>query len=131
MRSCNQRRKIALNAAGALPGSVVIGGFVVHAACKSTDTRSSLKSNPSESEIIDWCVAYLAKSLDLVPERIDPHTKFTRLGMDSAASVFLVSDLEEWLGLELSVEVIVEHQTPAALAHYLAARCAGHQSATG
>jgi acyl carrier protein len=43
--------------------------------------------------------------------------------------VFLVSDLEDWLGLDLSVEMLFEHQTPAALACYLAARCAGHQSA--
>jgi acyl carrier protein len=88
-----------------------------------------LKSKPTESEIIDWCVAYLAKSLNLAPERIDPQVKFARLGMDSAASVFLVS--EDWLGLDLSVEMLFEHQTPAALARYLAARCAEHQSVTG
>jgi len=90
-----------------------------------------LKANPTESEIIDWCVAYLARSLNLKPERIDPQAKFARLGLDSAASVFLVSDLEDWLGLDLSVELIFQHQTPAALARYLAARCAGHQSAAG
>jgi acyl carrier protein len=89
-----------------------------------------LKAKPTEPEIIAWCVAYLAKSLNLAPERIDPQAKFARLGLDSAASVFLVSDLEEWLGLDLSVELIFQHQTPAALARYLAARCAGHQSVT-
>jgi acyl carrier protein len=89
-----------------------------------------MKVNPTESEIRDWCVAYLAKSLKLRPESIDPQAKFARLGMDSAASVFLVADLEDWLGLELSAELIFEHQTPAALARYLAARCAA-SSATG
>jgi len=48
-----------------------------------------MKVNPTESEICDWCVAYLAKSLKLPPERIDPQAKFARLGLDSAASVFL------------------------------------------
>jgi phthiocerol/phenolphthiocerol synthesis type-I polyketide synthase A len=90
-----------------------------------------LKSNPTESEIIDWCVAYLAKSLNLTPERIDSQAKFARLGMDSAASVFLVYDLEDWLGIDLSAEMLFEHQTPAALARYLAARCAEHQRAAG
>ena len=106
-----------------------VGGLILHAAPTSIETSSCLKSKPTESEIIDWCVAYLAKSLMLAPERIDSQVKFTRLGMDSAASVFLVSDLEDWLGLDLSVEMLFEHQIPAAPACYLAARCAGHQSA--
>ncbi len=95
----------------------------------SIDASSCVKSNPTESEIRDWCIAYLAKSLKLSAERIDPQAKFARLGMDSAASVFLVADLEDWLGLDLSVELIFEHQTPAALARYLAERCAGQKSA--
>jgi acyl carrier protein len=90
-----------------------------------------MKSSPSESEIRDWCVAYLAKSLRLAPERIDPQAKFARLGMDSAASVFLVAELEDWLGLELSVELIFEHQTPAALARYLARHCTPNRGASG
>jgi len=88
-----------------------------------------MKVNPTESEICDWCVAYLAKSLKLPPERIDPQAKFARLGLDSAASVFLIADLEDWLGLELSAELIFEHQTPAALARYLAGRCTAPSSA--
>src|SRR6516165_5265570 len=103
----------------------------IHCAAAWHRTSSCLKSKPTESEIIDWCVAYLAKSLNLKPDRIDPQAKFARLGMDSAASVFLVSDLEDWLGLDLSVEMLFEHQTPAALARYLAARCAKLQSAAG
>jgi acyl carrier protein len=51
--------------------------------------------------------------------------------MDSAASVFLVAELEDWLGLDLSVELLFEHQTPAALARYLAARCAAQNTAIG
>ena len=39
--------------------------------------------------------------------------------------------LEDWLGLELSVELMFEYQTPAALARYLAARCAAQKSAIG
>jgi len=105
-----------------VPGTVSVGGLILHAAPTSIETSSCLKSKPTESEIIDWCVAYLAKSLNLAPERIDPQVKFARLGMDSAASVFLVS--EDWLGLDLSVEMLFEHQTPAALARYLAARVA-------
>jgi hypothetical protein len=34
-----------------------------------------------------------------MPERIDPQANFARLGMDSAASVFLIAELKDWLGL--------------------------------
>jgi acyl carrier protein len=100
-------------------------------AALSRQRVSSMKANPTESEIRDWCVAYLARTLKLSPERIDPQAKFARLGLDSAASVFLVADLEDWLGLDLSAELIFEHQTPAALARYLARRCASPSGATG
>jgi acyl carrier protein len=90
-----------------------------------------MKAYPTESEICEWCVAYLAESLKRPLERIDSQAKFARLGLDSTASVFFVSDLEDWLGLDLNVELIFEHQTPAELARYLAARCAARQSATG
>jgi len=80
---------------------------------------------PTESGIRDWCVSYLARTLDLADQPIDPDTKFARLGLDSASGVYLIVELEEWLGLELSPEVIFEYPTIAELARYLAARCAG------
>jgi acyl carrier protein len=83
----------------------------------------------SESEIREWCVAYLAKALKLAPERINPQAKFARLGLDSAASALLIADLEDWLGVELSAELIFEHETPAALAHYVARCCVTDQAA--
>jgi acyl carrier protein len=92
--------------------------------------KSAVKSSPTETEICDWCVAYLAKTVKGLPKRIDPRAKFARLGMDSAASVLLVADLEDWLGVELGTEIVFEHQTPAALARYLAAHCAAQSSAS-
>jgi acyl carrier protein len=40
--------------------------------------------------------------------------------MDSAASVFFLVELEEWLGIELPTEVVFAHPTPAELARYVA-----------
>jgi acyl carrier protein len=82
--------------------------------------NSVVSSTPSESEILAWCVAYLAKTFNTPPERILPHAKFARLGMDSAASVFFLVELEEWLGIELPTEVVFAHPTPADLARYVA-----------
>ena len=75
-----------------------------------------------ESEVCDWCLAYLAKTFNIPAARIDPHAKFARLGMDSAASVFLIVELEEWLGLELPSTIVSEYPTPAQLARYIAVR---------
>ena len=88
-----------------------------------------MKSFPTESEIRDWCIAYLAKNFRLPSEDVDPQAEFASLGMDSAASVLLLADLEDWLELELSVELLSQYQTPAALARYLAGRRMAHSSA--
>jgi acyl carrier protein len=74
----------------------------------------------SEAEITGWCVAHLAKALRLSGNDIDPQTKFARLGVDSAMAVYLVGELEEWLGRELPPELAFEYPTIAALAHHLA-----------
>jgi len=73
-----------------------------------------------ESAIRDWCVAYLAKSLNRAVGQINPDAKFARLGVDSAASVFLIVDLEEWLNIKLPAEALVEHPTINELARHLA-----------
>lgn len=73
-----------------------------------------------ESAVRDWCVAYLAKSLNRSAAQINPDAKFARLGVDSAASVFFVVDLEEWLNIELSAETLVQHPTINKLARHLA-----------
>jgi acyl carrier protein len=89
-----------------------------------------MKSNPSESDILDWCMAYLADTFKKPREHIRPHEKFARLGMDSAASIFFIVELEEWLGVELSTETVFAYPTPAELAHYLARRYAEQSRAS-
>jgi acyl carrier protein len=81
--------------------------------------------NPNEPEIRDWCVKHLARTLDLPEQTIDPEAKFTRLGLDSANSVYLLVELEEWLGTELQAELIFEYPSITELARYLAQRAAG------
>jgi acyl carrier protein len=78
------------------------------------------KALPTEADVRDWCIAYLAKSLNLPAELIDPNTKFARFGIDSATSVFLLMELEEWLAIELPTDIVFEHPTIAQLARYIA-----------
>jgi acyl carrier protein len=75
----------------------------------------------SEAEIREFCLGYLRKSLELPAEEIVPEASFARLGLDSASSVGLLLELEEWLGLELSPEATVDYPTIAELARFLAA----------
>ena len=77
-------------------------------------------SDKGEAEITEWCVAHLANALRRPGEKIDPQTKFARLGVDSAMAVYLVAELEEWLGRELAPEVAFEYPTIAELARHLA-----------
>jgi acyl carrier protein len=73
-----------------------------------------------ESEIRDRCTNYLAKLLNRPAKLIDPHAKFARLGVDSAKSVFLLMELEEWLAIELPTDIIFEYPTIAQLAQHIA-----------
>jgi acyl carrier protein len=81
----------------------------------------------SEAEIREWCIEYLARTLDLPDYAVDPDVKFARLGLDSANSVYLIVELEDWLGLELTPDLVFEHPTISALSRYLAGRATGAQ----
>jgi acyl carrier protein len=81
--------------------------------------------NPTEATIRDWCVQYLARTLELSDLQIEPDVTFARLGLDSANSVYLIVELEEWLGLELNPDLLFEHPTITDLARYLTGRAAG------
>jgi acyl carrier protein len=78
--------------------------------------------NPSEGAIRDWCVEYLGRTLGLPGKTIDTEMTFARMGLDSANSVFLIVELEDWLGLELTPDLLFEHPTICELARHLAAR---------
>ena len=74
----------------------------------------------TEPEIAAWCADYLRRTLKLPDHPIDQHAEFPSLGLDSAESVFLVSAIEDWLGLELASDTAVEHPTIAQLASFVA-----------
>jgi acyl carrier protein len=78
--------------------------------------------NPSEGAIRDWCVEYLGRTLGLPDQTIDAQMTFARMGLDSANSVFLIVELEDWLGLQLTPDLLFEHPTICELACHLAAR---------
>ena len=76
----------------------------------------------TEADIQLWCATYLRKALRLKTAVLDINADFASLGLDSAESVFMVSAIEDWLGLELSSETVMEHRTVADLAHFVAGK---------
>lgn len=91
-----------------------MGSKVEDAAAKSTVL--------SETEIRDWCIDRLAAFLDLPPTEIDPDKTLSDLGLDSANSVHFVIEIEAWLGIELTPEVVDDYPTVSALAAFLVRR---------
>ena len=87
--------------------------------------------NLTETEIRDWCLAYIERTLGDSSIPIGPDITFPRMGLDSANSAYFVVELEEWLGVELEPEIVAEHPTIADLGHHLAARLRGGDDAAG
>jgi acyl carrier protein len=79
----------------------------------------------TEADIRAWCTDYVAKTLQVPASQIAADATFSRLGLDSAMAVFLVVELEEWLGLELESNVVFEHPSIEELARYIASKAAG------
>jgi acyl carrier protein len=77
------------------------------------------RSKPTEGDIQGWCCQYLARVLQRAPESIDCHADFDSLGIDSAESVYLVSALEEWSGVQLSPEAAIEHPNVIELSRFV------------
>jgi macrolactin polyketide synthase MlnE len=85
-------------------------------------SRGMDKKKRTPQEISAYCADYLAIVLDVPMKSIHLDAKFPQLGVDSATSIFLVTALEEWLGLEIAPDILLKHQTVADLARHLAAR---------
>jgi acyl carrier protein len=73
----------------------------------------------TEAAVRTWCGDYLAKALHIRRGRIEDDVKFASVGLDSAEAVFMVTALEDWLGLELESETVIEHPTVTELARFI------------
>ena len=78
----------------------------------------------TKQEISAFCVDQLAEILRIPKATVDVNTKFTRLGLDSAMTVYLLMELEDRLDLELSPETFYDHPTIADLSAHLAEKVA-------
>ena len=78
-------------------------------------------ANFAASAIEGWCVDYLTRKLRIPQAQIYPLRELDKLGLDSVASIMLIAELEQWLGVELSSGLLFDHRSIAGLARHLAA----------
>jgi acyl carrier protein len=80
-------------------------------------------------QISEFCVTSLAKVLRIPKDRVEADAKFSRLGLDSAMVVYVMMELEEKLGLELSMDDFYDFPTVHELSRYLAEKHAKRSAA--
>ena len=73
-----------------------------------------------KDDIAALCVDQLAEILRIPKDKVDVNAKFTRLGLDSAMTVYLLMELEDRLNLELDGETLEDYPTIAELSAHLA-----------
>jgi acyl carrier protein len=83
----------------------------------------------TQEQISEFCTVSLAKVLRMPKDRINADEKFKRLGLDSAMVVYVMMELEEKLGVELSPDDFYDHPTVDQLSRFLAEKHAARSAA--
>ena len=72
------------------------------------------------TEIQTWLINYLSEFLEIDSSEMDISVTFDRYGLDSAAAVGMISDLETWMGYEIDPTLPFEYPNIKALSEHLA-----------
>ena len=75
---------------------------------------------PDAAELVHWMTAKVASRLEVGADTIDPDLEFVTYGLDSAASVELLAELELRLKRQLDTTLIWAYPTIRSLARELA-----------
>jgi len=81
--------------------------------------RTDVKKLPTQKEIQNYVVNYLAELLEVKPDRIDVTISFERYGLDSSAILELTGDLQTFLGQELDPTLFYNYPTVQAVTQQL------------
>lgn len=82
------------------------------------------QQSQTEETIQAWLIAYLSDRLLIDPQEIDIQQPFENYRMDSAEMLSLTGTLEDWLGRQLSPNLVYEYPTIKTLTQYLVAGAA-------
>lgn len=85
----------------------------------SATDLANAKKPPTQIEIQNWIVNYIAELLEVKPDMIDITVSFDRYGLDSAVAYEMAGDLETWLQQELDPTLIYNYPTIETLTNQL------------
>ncbi len=74
----------------------------------------------SAEAIQTWLISALAELLEIKPQQIDVQESLAYYGLNSVEAVTISGDLSDWLGRDISPNVVWDYPTIAAIAQYLA-----------
>ena len=77
------------------------------------------KTKRSVSEVRAWMIDFLAQNLKVAPSQVDADEPIAGYGIDSIVLTNMVHDLEQWLGVELSITMFWEHPTINMFAEFI------------
>jgi acyl carrier protein len=83
----------------------------------------------TREQISEFCIGSLANVLRIPTDAVEADAIFNRLGLDSAMVVYLMIELEEKLGVELSPDDFYDYPTVNALSRYLTEKHATRSAA--
>ena len=113
------------------PASGQIGPAVVEGIGDVVHREDHLPpANPTKSEISDWCLAYIRRTIDDPTIAVGTDIGFAQMGLNSATSAYFIVELEEWLGTELEPELVFEYPTIADLTRHIVGRRDGGNADT-
>lgn len=88
----------------------------------SQSNQNSVKTSSqaiSVESIQAWLISYIAQLMDISTQEVDIQLSFENYGLDSSAAVSLIGDLENWLNIDLSPEIIFDYPNIKTLSEYL------------
>jgi polyketide synthase PksN len=74
---------------------------------------------PASAAIETFLRGHIARSVGIAPERLDPNSPFSDLGVDSAGLLSLLETIESQVGVGLSPTLLFEYHSLAELTEYL------------
>jgi len=86
----------------------------------SKQSSRSPEQSRTEKAIQTWLLSYLSKLLLVGPHELDVRLSFDYYGMGSVDKLCLISALADWLGCQLSLELVCEYPTIEKLGRHLA-----------
>lgn len=85
----------------------------------------------AESEIRDWCLDYIKRTIDDPAIAVGSEIPFAQMGLDSATSAYFIVELEEWLGAELGPELVFDYPTIDELVRHIVGRRGAENDGAG